>query len=298
MIQSAIAPGAASVNFGHGGLGSYGFLSWHRYFLHRLELQLQSNVPGVMIPYWDWTDPASMHDRQLPRPGRVAGTDDGQPWLFRRRARPGTGGNPTPAPALVACGPPDGLAACPRSSARGAGAAHARRRRTDWPRCPRPRTCARRSAWPRTAAVPEHARERQRASHSGNQMHNGLHGWIGGHMGRPRGLALRPDLLPAPLQHRPAVGDVAARWPCRRVPGRRARSVHHHRNDPMYPWVGALRRVSHVTPRLHRHPDARRLGARARAQRRHPRLPRPRLHVRHARGHRHRARSHGQHARA
>ena len=60
MIQSAFAPGAASVNFGHGGLGRYSFLSWHRYFLHRLELDLQAKVPGVMIPYWDWTDPASI----------------------------------------------------------------------------------------------------------------------------------------------------------------------------------------------------------------------------------------------
>ena len=57
MIQSAFAPGAASVNFGHGGLGRYSFLSWHRYFLYRLELDLQAKVPGVMIPYWDWTDP-------------------------------------------------------------------------------------------------------------------------------------------------------------------------------------------------------------------------------------------------
>ena len=41
MIQSAIAPGSPNVNFGHGGSGSFGFLSWHRYFLYQFEKDLQ-----------------------------------------------------------------------------------------------------------------------------------------------------------------------------------------------------------------------------------------------------------------
>ena len=43
-IQNAFAPGASFVNFGHGGTGAYSFLSWHRYFLFRFELDLQSKV--------------------------------------------------------------------------------------------------------------------------------------------------------------------------------------------------------------------------------------------------------------
>ncbi|MBW4570195.1 MAG: tyrosinase family protein [Tolypothrix carrinoi HA7290-LM1] len=35
------------------------FLPWHRYYLHRFEQQLQRSVPGVTIPYWDWTQDAS-----------------------------------------------------------------------------------------------------------------------------------------------------------------------------------------------------------------------------------------------
>lgn len=31
------------------------FLPWHRDFLRKLELALQAEVPGVTIPYWDWT---------------------------------------------------------------------------------------------------------------------------------------------------------------------------------------------------------------------------------------------------
>ncbi len=62
MIQDAFAPGSAGVNFGHGGLGSYGFLSWHRYFIFQFEQQLRSYFPAddVMLPYWDWQDPSSI----------------------------------------------------------------------------------------------------------------------------------------------------------------------------------------------------------------------------------------------
>ena len=35
------------------------FLPWHRYYLHRFELQLQKIVPDVTIPYWDWTQDAA-----------------------------------------------------------------------------------------------------------------------------------------------------------------------------------------------------------------------------------------------
>src|SRR5688572_26853025 len=58
MIQSVDAPTASNVNFGHGGTGAFSFLSWHRYFLYYIEQRLQSYVPGVMLPYWDWTDPS------------------------------------------------------------------------------------------------------------------------------------------------------------------------------------------------------------------------------------------------
>ena len=62
MIQNAFAPGwGVGINFGHGGNSArYSFLSWHRYFLLHVERLLQGKVPGVMIPYWDWTDPASL----------------------------------------------------------------------------------------------------------------------------------------------------------------------------------------------------------------------------------------------
>ena len=70
MIQSAFAPGAASVNFGHGGLGRFSFLSWHRYFLHRLELALQSVRAWRDDALLGLDRPSIRHDRRFPRPER------------------------------------------------------------------------------------------------------------------------------------------------------------------------------------------------------------------------------------
>ena len=42
----------------NGGHSNAAFLSWHREFLRRVELELQdvSQNPDLSIPYWDWTD--------------------------------------------------------------------------------------------------------------------------------------------------------------------------------------------------------------------------------------------------
>jgi tyrosinase len=44
------------------------FLPWHRAYLYYLELALQSLVPGVTLPWWDWTSsaevPAAYADEQ------------------------------------------------------------------------------------------------------------------------------------------------------------------------------------------------------------------------------------------
>jgi tyrosinase len=45
------------------GMGMVGrnFLAWHRRYVRSFELRLQQAVPGVTIPYWDWTK-----DRAIP----------------------------------------------------------------------------------------------------------------------------------------------------------------------------------------------------------------------------------------
>jgi tyrosinase len=54
------------------------FLPWHRASLYRLEQALQDRVPGVTLPWWDWTA-----TRQIPEPF-AAEEVDGQPnTLFK-----------------------------------------------------------------------------------------------------------------------------------------------------------------------------------------------------------------------
>jgi tyrosinase len=36
------------------------FLPWHRAYLHYFELALQAQVPGVSLPWWDWTTSATL----------------------------------------------------------------------------------------------------------------------------------------------------------------------------------------------------------------------------------------------
>lgn len=38
------------------------FLPWHREFLRRFERDLRTEVPGVRLPYWDWTADAALDD--------------------------------------------------------------------------------------------------------------------------------------------------------------------------------------------------------------------------------------------
>lgn len=51
-IMGVKSPASSSfINMGHQNIG---FLPWHREYVRRFELALQSVVPGVTIPYWPW----------------------------------------------------------------------------------------------------------------------------------------------------------------------------------------------------------------------------------------------------
>lgn len=174
MIQSAFAPGASTVNFGHGGAsaGAYSFLSWHRYFLFDVARRLQSYVPGVMIPYWDWTDPASIMTPTFMGPNGTTNREV-RSGYFARNA-PGTAGNVTPAPAWW----PAALTGWTLPAAFGSVFAGALRR-----------SIAGVSGLPSVGDLREAltkadyrtfiwAVESGTGVTSGNQMHNGMRGWI------------------------------------------------------------------------------------------------------------------------
>ncbi|MFD0357974.1 tyrosinase family protein [Streptomyces sp. NPDC127110] len=55
-VMAVIVPGlppGERVNYGHWDIG---FCAWHRKYLREFERALQAEVPGVTIPYWDWSD--------------------------------------------------------------------------------------------------------------------------------------------------------------------------------------------------------------------------------------------------
>lgn len=58
--------------------GARFFLPWHRAYLYRLELQLREFVPTVTLPWWDWTYDAA-HPRWIPDAFAAKTQSDGTP---------------------------------------------------------------------------------------------------------------------------------------------------------------------------------------------------------------------------
>ena len=233
-IQNAFAPGSSSVNFGHGGNGAFSFLSWHRFFLFLFEKDLQAKVPGVMLPYWDWTDPAPiMTDTFLGPNGTVS--SQVRSGYFALDA-PGTGTNPTPAPAWW----PVGLVGWRLHTAfgsqagalkRGIGAVSGLPSATDLNQ---------------TLGKASYS-DFQNALESGvglssfpsQQMHNGMHGWVGGpgQMSFPSVSPFDPIFY---LHH----CNIDRLWAMWQADGHASDypasggKPQHNRNDIMYPWFG------------------------------------------------------------
>ena len=244
MIQFGVAPGGVNVNFGHGGspgTGAYSFLSWHREYLARFEAQLQSYVPGVMLPYWDWSDPSPiMTDTFLGTSG--TGTNNVIETGYFAATRPGTGPNTTPLPAwwpaslngwtLPQVFPSTWQGGLRRSVGNVAGL-------------------------PTVGAISaclgiNNYHDFQRGMESGSglppgnaSMHNGMHGFIGGSAGSIQGHMSHPETSPFDpffYLHHCNIDRLWAMWQLDGHANEYPISGginFHHRNDLMYPWVGA-----------------------------------------------------------
>ena len=234
-IQNAFAPGATSVNFGHGGNGAYSFLSWHRFFLFRFELDLQAKVAGVMLPYWDWSDPASIMTNTFLGPNGTV-SNEVRSGYFAADA-PGTGTNPTPVPAWW----PAGLTGFRLHTAFGSAAGPLRRGISPLSGLPTAtdlNECLAKTTYPAFQNALEGGVGL--TSFPSQQMHNGLHGWWGG-----PGQMSFPSVSPFdPIfyLHHCNIDRLWAMWQAdghaSDYPSSGGRP-HHHRNDIMYPWIGA-----------------------------------------------------------
>ncbi len=236
MIQQAFAPGAASVNFGHGGTGSFSFLSWHRYFLYQFEKDLQAYVPGVMLPYWDWTDPGSIMTDTFLGPNSNLALGNVVRTGYFALEKPGTGANTTPLPAWWPAGL-DGWKLPGMFPSQYVGGL--KRRTASVASLPSVNDIRGTLARPSYTQF-QNALESGTGLPSGNQIHNGMHGWIGGiggHMSSPSVSPFDPFFY---LHH----CNIDRLWAMWQLDGHQTEyptsggSPHHHRNDIMYPWTG------------------------------------------------------------
>lgn len=249
-IQNANAPGGfTNVNFGHGGVGAYGFLSWHRYFLYRFELQLQTYVPGITIPYWDWTDPATLTVASFMGPNGDVATANivNQGYFAYNRpgsaATPAAGGvpampaNATPLPAWWPAGlpgwrlpgmfPATSIGGLKRSF-RGLGA------------LPSPNEIRQALAMPDYPSFQAALEAGEGLMDPHTIMHNAMHPWVGnavGHMTDAKVSSFDPLFY---LLH----CNVDRLWAMWQMDGHMDEfplaggDAQHHRNDIMYPWTG------------------------------------------------------------
>lgn len=233
MIQQGFAPGSTSVNFGHGGAGAYSFFSWHRYFLYRFELDLQSKVAGVMLPYWDWSNPTSIMTQTFLGPnGTVA--NEVRLGYFAATA-PGSGGNTTPRPAWW----PTSLTGWRLPAAFGTSSGALKRGISAIASLPSV-TDLNQTLAQTTYRAFQNAIEAGVGLSSGNQMHNDMHGWIGGSTGQMSFPNVSP-FDPFFYLHHCNIDRLWAMWQAdghdTEYPTSGGRPEH-NRNDIMYPWVG------------------------------------------------------------
>lgn len=250
-IQNANAPGGfTNVNFGHGGVGAYGFLSWHRYFLYRFEVQLQTYVPGVTIPYWDWTDPATLTVANFMGPNGDVATSNIVNQGYFAYNRPGSAATPaagsvpampanaTPLPAWWPASLPGWRLPAMFPTASAGGLKRSFRSLAALPSPNEIRQCL---------AMPDY-HSFQAALEAGEGlivphtiMHNAMHPWVGnavGHMTDAKVSSFDPLFY---LLH----CNVDRLWAMWQMDGHMDEfpmaggDPQHHRNDIMYPWVGA-----------------------------------------------------------
>ena len=157
------------------------FLPWHRAYLYFFEKSLQDRVPGVTLPWWNWT---MRHDEGLPAAYTVA--------------RDATA-SPTRCAARRSSAPAASRAVRRRPAARPARTARRRCRR-----CRRSTPCS---------ALTDFIDFQSQLE----DVHGGVHVWVGGTMASIAHVGVRPDLLGASRDDRPHLAPVAAQAPGQRA---------------------------------------------------------------------------------
>lgn len=254
-IMGVKSPGSAMfINMGHQNIG---FLPWHREYLRRFELALQSVVPGVTIPYWPW--PMTPEPSVLFSNARIH-----RIFFSSSVVRDVAGLFATTGPASPPAWWPPGFRWQVQPALQVGGSLGLNRGSPD-------------NGWPPTAASVSSTENLNVSSpgvnvywafwrqiEAGARMHNSGHNIVGGYMANP---VFSPN-DPLFWLHHSFIDRVWAKWQSNRLasqPGSTLAShyppqsevspfngqlppVGHRRDDLMWPWVGATAGYSVNSP--------------------------------------------------
>lgn len=229
-------PSGSTRTAAHGGPA---FLAWHREFLRRFELDLQTIVPGIAIPYWDWTADATLaNPRTAPvwADDLMGGDGDASDGSYAVKTGPFAYGRWT---VVYESGSPirypDGRFTGALKRQFGAGVA-------GLPTQPTVDAALNASQhdttpWDRLSSASSH-RNRMEGNINSPQLHNLVHRWIGQTM---RLLTSPND--PVFFLHHSNIDRIWAQWQARSLergylPVSDGPSGH-NLNDPMFPWTTA-----------------------------------------------------------
>ncbi len=212
------------------------FLPWHREYLLRFERDLQSVIPGVTIPYWEWET-----DAKLPDPSKSPIWDENF-----------MGGNGNSKKDFVVDTGPFSVGRWTVIDAQGNPSGGLRRNFGGSERAPTlPTEDDVRNAlkitpydtlpWDMTSN--QSFRNQLEGFIDGPQLHNRVHGWVGGHMGV---VPTAPN-DPVFFLHHANVDRIWAIWqalhPKERYQPRKNGPFGQNLRDPMYPWDTAPKDV-------------------------------------------------------
>ncbi|MEO7305907.1 MAG: tyrosinase family protein, partial [Ferruginibacter sp.] len=223
--------GGVPINMGH---QNSAFCPWHRYYLLQFEQALQAVDPTVNLPYWDWTDHTAtqtilFQDNFMGPNGGAGGAGGGnvQSGFFAFNA-----------PAVLPAWWPGGLAGWRVKTQLQQGYGSTLQRSfssfTLLETQARVQTCLGKTNY----ETPDSFRTYLEGGLAGSNMHNGMHGWVGGNMGDP--VSSPNDLIF--FMHHCNIDRLWAMWQIDSHQGSAfypasGRPQGHNLNDLMWPWI-------------------------------------------------------------
>ncbi len=234
---SIMVPSGGVINMGH---QNSAFGPWHRFYLLQFEQALQNVDPSVNLPYWDWTNHASteniiFQDNFVGPNGGLGGIGGGtvQSGYFAFDA-PSSGANPTPLPPWWPAGLLGWRVKTQLEQGHGNTLTRSFSNFSTLETQADVHTCLSQPNYENPNGFRPYLE-----GGGAFQMHNGMHGWVGGDMGAPNSSPNDPIFF---LHH----CNIDRLWAMWQIDGHQGSAYYpslgrpegHNLNDAMWPWIG------------------------------------------------------------